>query len=102
VEEQEDPPEKPFDPAPLAQFLFGPGRGQAGTVLLPFRIPRNNSGSLQNGVNPGDEALSPIRCIKTDGAGADVVEMKLTQKSVPERSPSCVNFISTSLHSSTL
>jgi hypothetical protein len=42
---------------------------------LPFGIPGNNSGSLQNDVNPGDEAQAPIRCIKTDDAGADVVEM---------------------------
>jgi hypothetical protein len=42
---------------------------------LPFGIPGKNSGSLQNEVNPGDEAQSPIRCIKTDDAGADVGEM---------------------------
>jgi hypothetical protein len=42
---------------------------------VPCGIPGNNSGSWQNAVHPGDEAHSPIRCIKTDDTGAHVVEM---------------------------
>jgi hypothetical protein len=51
-----------------------PGRRQAGTDLLPFGIPRNNGGSSQDAVNPGDEAQSPISGIQTDDARADLVE----------------------------
>lgn len=61
AKEQEDAPEKPFDPAPFPQFLFRPGRRQAGTLLLPFGIPGDYSGSVEDGMNPEDEPQSPIR-----------------------------------------
>jgi hypothetical protein len=50
-----------FDATPLAKFLSGPSWRQAGTVLLILGIPRDNSNSTKNSMNPGNETQAPIR-----------------------------------------
>jgi hypothetical protein len=45
MKEEKNAAKEAFDGTPLAQFLFGPGWRQAGTVLLAFGIPRNDGNS---------------------------------------------------------
>ena len=58
----------------FAKFFLGPGWRQAGTVLLVFGIPRDDSDSTKHGMNPGNEAQAPIGSIQTDDTGADLVK----------------------------
>lgn len=60
VDVADEEEKKAFDGTTLAQFLFGPGWMQAGTILLTLGIPRNDSDGTKNGMNPGNETQTPI------------------------------------------
>jgi hypothetical protein len=64
-----------FNAATFAQFLFGPGGRQAGTVLLASGIPRNNGHGSQNGMNPGNQTQAPISGIQADDTGMDLIKV---------------------------
>jgi hypothetical protein len=74
VKEQEDAAKEAFDGTALAEFLFGPGGRQAGTVLLPLGGPGDDGGGMQSGVDPGDEAQAPLGSVQADNARAHGVE----------------------------
>ncbi len=74
AKEQEDAAKEAFDGGALAQFFLGPGRWQAGAVLLAFGVPGDNGHGSQRGMDPADQLQSPIACIQPDNARADVVE----------------------------
>ncbi len=48
--------------------------GKQERFLLAFGIPRNNSNGTQHGMNPGNEAQTPIGSIQTDDTGTDLVK----------------------------
>jgi hypothetical protein len=58
----------------FAQFFFGPGRWQAGTVLLVFGIPRDDSDCPKHAMNPGNEMQPPIGGIQADDTGTDLIQ----------------------------
>jgi hypothetical protein len=65
-----------FHAAPCAQFLFGPGGRQAGTVLLASGIPRKNGHGSQNGRKPGNQTQAPISGIQADYTGMDLIKVE--------------------------
>ena len=62
-----------FDTTAFAEFFPGPARWQAGTLLLVCGIPRDNRNRSKDGMNPGNEAQAPIRCVETDNTRTDVI-----------------------------
>ena len=74
MKKEKEAAKEAFDRTALAQFLFGPGGRQARAVLLPLGIPRDDRDSMQGGMDPGDEAQSPIGSIQADHARADLIE----------------------------
>jgi len=74
VKKEKNPSKKAFNAASFAEFFFGPGGRQAGTVLLAFRIPRNDSDGTKYAMNPGNEAQAPICSVQADDTGMDLVE----------------------------
>ena len=74
MKEQEDATKEAFDGTAQAEFLFGPGGRQAGTVLLPLGIPGDDGCGVQGGVNPGDEAQAPIGRVQADETRTDGID----------------------------
>lgn len=74
MKEEEDTPKEAFDGGALAEFLFGPGRRQAGAVLLALGIPGDDCDRMQGGVDPSDETQAPIGSVQADDARADGIE----------------------------
>jgi hypothetical protein len=63
MKEDKNADKEPLDAAPFAKFFLGPGGRQAGTVLLVFGIPRDDSDGTKHGMNPDNEAQAPIGII---------------------------------------
>jgi hypothetical protein len=74
MKKEKNPPKEAFDATAFAKFFFGPGRWQTGAVLLIFGIPRDDSDGTKHGMNPGDEAQTPIGSVQADDTGTDLVE----------------------------
>ena len=74
MEEQKDAAKEAFDGTALAQFLFGPGRWQAGAVFLVLGVPGDDRDRVQRGMDPGDETQVPIGGVQSDDAQADLIE----------------------------
>ncbi len=74
MKEEKNAAKEAFDGTTLAQFLFGPGGRQAGALLLTLGIPRNASFGTKDGMNPGDEAQTPIGCIQAGDTRTNLVE----------------------------
>ena len=60
MKEEKNATKEAFDATAFAKFFCGPGGWQAGTVLLVFRIPRDDRDSTQHAMNPGNETQAPI------------------------------------------
>jgi hypothetical protein len=56
MKEEKNTSKEALDATAFAKFFFGPGWRQAGTVLLVFGIPRDDSDGTKHGMNPGNEA----------------------------------------------
>ena len=52
VKEEKNAAKEAFDGTAFAKFFVGPGGRQAGTILLAFRIPRNDRNGSKYGMNP--------------------------------------------------
>ena len=50
VKEEKDAAKEAFNGGTLSQFLPGPGRWQAGAVLLPFGVPGHDGNGSQGGM----------------------------------------------------
>ena len=74
MKEEEDPPKEAFDGGAFAQFLFGPGRRQAGAVLLALGIPGDDCNRMESHVDPSNEAQAPISGVQAYDARTDGVE----------------------------
>jgi hypothetical protein len=72
MKEKKNPSKEALDATTLAEFFSGPGRRQAGAILLVFGIPRDDS--TKHSMNPGNEAQTPIGCIQADNTEMDLVE----------------------------
>jgi hypothetical protein len=60
MKEEKNATKEAFDAAAFAKFFRGPGGWQAGTVLLVFGIPRDDSDGTKHAMNPGNETQTPI------------------------------------------
>ena len=75
MKEEKNAAKEAFDGTTLAQFLSCPGGRQAGAILLTLGIPRNDSFGTKDGMNPGDEAQTPLGSIQANNTGTDVREV---------------------------
>jgi hypothetical protein len=60
MKEEKNATKEALDAAAFAQFFLGPGGRQAGTLLLVFGIPRDDSDSPKHAMNPSNEMQTPI------------------------------------------
>jgi len=60
MKEEKHAPKEALEAAPFAKLFLGPGGRQAGTVLLVFGIPRDDSDSTKHAMNPGNEVQAPL------------------------------------------
>jgi len=74
MKEEKNAAKAAFNGTAFAQFLSGPGRWEARSVLLSFRIPGNNGDSTLGGMDPVNELRAPIARIQADDAWMDGVE----------------------------
>ena len=74
MEEEKNATKEPFDTTPFAQLLLGPRGRQTGAIFLAFGIPGDHGHRMQGGVDPGDEAQTPIGGVQADDARADGIE----------------------------
>jgi hypothetical protein len=74
VKKEKHASKEALDATSFAQFFFGPGGRQAGTILLIFGIPRDNRNRSKYGMNPGNEVQAPIRCVETDNTRMDLIQ----------------------------
>jgi len=56
VKKEKNASKEALDATAFAKFFFAPGGRQAGTILLAFRIPRNDRNGSKYGMNPSNEA----------------------------------------------
>jgi hypothetical protein len=56
VKKEKNASKEALDATSFAKFFVGPGGRQAGTILLAFRIPRNDRNGSKYGMNPSNEA----------------------------------------------
>ena len=63
MKEEKNASKEALDATAFAKFFLGPVRRQTGTVLLVFGIPRDDRYSTKYGMNPGNEAQTPIGCM---------------------------------------
>jgi hypothetical protein len=74
MKEKEHAAKEELNGIALAQFLFGRGWRQTGAVLLPLWVPGDDGDGKQGGMNPGDQAQTPIRSVQADDRWVDRIE----------------------------
>jgi hypothetical protein len=74
MKKEKNPSKEALNAAALPKFFSGPSWRQARAVLLVFGIPRDNSYSTENSMNPGNETQAPVGRIKTNNTGTNLVE----------------------------
>ena len=75
TEEEERPGEEPLDAGALAQFLLGPGEGQAGTILLLLGVPGDDRHGPKCLVDPGDQRAPPVGGVQPHDTWAEGEEL---------------------------
>jgi len=75
MKEEKNASKEALDATAFPEFFFGPGRRETGAILLTLGIPRNDGYGSKYGMNPGNEAQTPIGSIQADDAGTDLVEL---------------------------
>jgi hypothetical protein len=74
AEQSEDTTEEALNGGAFAQIVGRPSRRQAGPILLSLGIPGDHGYRAQRGVDPRDQAQSPIPSIQSDDTRTQPVE----------------------------
>ena len=74
MKKEKNPSKKAFNAAAFAQFFFGPGWEQAGTVLLVLRVPCNDGDRPKDRMEPGNQTQAPIGRVQTNNPRTDVIK----------------------------